>query len=153
MGEQHRRDTQPLVERRDSLQVELARIESDLETKGIHFTDRMRELDRETTRLQALLPPVGPGTEDDEEPDRRKVERILRELRSDRDARSRLIAATPEQEEAARIYDGEMAEWDAWRGRAVQALSATGETDLKLVPSFASNYPEHRRRELSGGLL
>jgi hypothetical protein len=147
---EHQRQIAPMLQRRERLQAELARVDDELATAGVHYQDQVRALDREAERLTGLLPAVGPGADQDEDVINAKdVRRLLGRLRADHGLRLRTVGGTPVVEEAMRVYDAEMDAILEWGKTASQAVAATGRTSA-TPPDCASHWPRERIVELTG---
>jgi hypothetical protein len=120
----------PLLERREKLLAEAAKLESEIAYQGIIRSDHERAWDRDVQRLQAELRAravVGDADGDvDDAVDQRAADDLLERMLSGRTPRNMVVAGNATTTEACQDYDRLEAEAAAWMRLAAQTRSTSG---------------------------
>jgi hypothetical protein len=131
-AEEHAQRVAPLLERREKLLAEAAKLESEIAYQGIIRSDHERAWDRDVQRLQAELRgrvvdgDVGGGDVDDEVVDQRAADDLLERMLSGAVQRNMVVAGNATTTEACQVFDRLEAEAAAWMRLAAQTRSTSG---------------------------
>jgi len=150
IADDHATRVRPLLEQRERLLQEIARLEDSISMHGIQRQDAERACDRDVQAVQAELRQrvVEGAVVDavDDVVDQHAVDVLLDQMLSGRLKRNDVVGGPPELTEATEIYDRLEVRLRSFARQAAQTLSATGR--LPDLPDDLQGFSDDLRREI-----